>query len=168
MEFTLEHRFAIDRETYINEVYFNKGLGKEMDQALGLGTKELIEESDTDEIFKRVNLVRPQKDLPRAARKVMGDKGLGYFETTIHHKGQHRLEWKMKTEMMPDRVFGGGEVLLLEDGEGTIRRVSGEIHCKMFGVGKMIEKTVIENIRESYDKAAACTHAWIAKHHQAS
>lgn len=167
MQFSLEHRFDIDRETYMAEVYFNKEMGRQMDQALGLGSKELIEEVDDEAIYKRVNMVRPQRDLPRALRKVLGDKGLGFFETTIHYKGEFRLEWKMKTEMMPDRIFGGGEILILDDNGATIRRVSGEINAKIFGVGGMIEKTSVENVRESYDKAAAITSQWIADHHKA-
>lgn len=165
MEFSLEHRFTIPRSIYVEEIYFNDGLADRMQVALELGKKQLIEEEDNELILRRVHLVRPEKDLPRPIKKLFGKKGLGYFETTTYYKGENRLDWSMKTEMMPERVYGGGEILILEDGEHVLRRVTGTITASIFGVGGIIEKTSIEGIRESHDKAAEVTRAWIREFH---
>jgi hypothetical protein len=112
--------------------------------------------------------VKPKQDLPRALKKLFGKQGLGYYETTVYYKGQYRLEWSMKTEMMSDRIHGGGEILIIGDGDGVLRRVTGTINASIFGVGKLIEKTAVDNIKTSYDKAAQVTTDWLKENNYTS
>lgn len=166
MKFTLEHRFAISRQLYLDEVYFHPELTKELEEAADLASKDMVEEEITDEYIRRVHFTKPRKDLPSAIKRVLGNRGMGFHETTIYYKNDYRLEWHMKTEVMPDRIYGGGEILFLEDGDHMIRRVHGELTAKVFGVGGLIEKVSVEGVKDSYDKVAEVTNAWIAKHHK--
>jgi len=40
-----------------------------------------------------------------------------------------------------------------------------DVEVSIFGVGRVFEKFAEKSVRESYDKAAAFTNAWWAKHH---
>ena len=165
MKFHIEDIFDIDRERYENEMFFDPEMNRHINESLKLGPKHLIEEIDNDEILYRKNLFSPKIDIPKSAKKLIRNKGLGYFESSTFYKGKHYANWSIKTEMFPDKITGGGKFLFEEVGNKTRRIVQGEINAKMFGVGEIIERLIIQNLEENYEKITKVTKQWIKEHY---
>jgi hypothetical protein len=166
MQFVLEHRFALDRDKYEQEVYFDAGLRARIDRAIKILSRQRLETEDNESIFRRVDLVKPERDLPSVARTILSGRSLEYIETATYYKGEHRIAWSISSKLLPEKFRGGGEVHLLENANHVIRRISGEVEISIFALGNMIEKMIINGIRESYNKAAEITSIWIAEHYE--
>ncbi len=166
MKFRIEHTFPIDRERYENEMFFDLPMNDHIAEVLNLGPKKLLEEQDDEEILYRKNLLSPRFDIPKILKKALGNKGIGYFESTTFYRKEHRAIWSIQSEMFPDKITGHGEFLFEDLGDHTKRIVIGEISVKFFGVGKTIERLIVQNIEDSYEKVSQITQQWIEKHYR--
>ena len=166
MKFEIKDKFLVDRERYEKEIYFHPEMNERMDQVIDLKTREILEEEENDTFHRKVQRIIPKRELPSALKTVLGGKGLGYVETTTYFKKEHRLDWSIKTEIMSDKIKGGGTINFIEDHGHVIRHVKGEITASVFGVGGLIERSIVDSIKDSYQKASNVTKAWIAERYR--
>ena len=163
MKFTIAHEFDCDAPTFW-KIFFDPAYQEDM--YAGLRIKErtvLMYEEDEREIRRRIKIV-PERDLPAALKSVVqGD--LGYIEHNVYHKGQNVMDVQIEPTLMKDRFFMQGAFRVVPLGPSRIRReFVGTIEVKVPFLGGTIEKLVMDDVRKSYDQAAATTARWIAKH----
>lgn len=137
--------------------------------ALGVKLRTILDRQDTPETLKRKVRVVPGFPLPAPVQKVMGGRELEYLEESTFHKARKVLDWKATPGMMADKVRVGGTVQATAVGANSVRRViEGEVSIDVFGLGGLMEKGVIESVKNSYEKASNMTREWIraGKHKQ--
>ena len=98
--------------------------------------------------------------MPGPVKKVLGET-MAYQEFTTFDRAKKDWNWHLKMSGPSSKVHVGGHIDLLpgRGGFGCIRRTSFEVECKLFGVGKLIEKTVKQETLANYEKAARFINA---------
>jgi len=89
-------------------------------------------------------------DVPRAARKVMGDKA-GWIEQTEYDFDQHRMTFSTKPFIFPDKVTCTGTYALLPSAGGFRREIIGDLEVRVRLAGKLAEKFIVKNLKETYE-----------------
>ena len=98
-----------------------------------------------------------------ALRKV-AEKGLGYRETSTFDKKTKVLKNEAEPESLKGKLFIGGDIRAEAAGEKKCRRIFDvNIEAKVFGVGGMIEKRILADMQDSYEKAAVFTNKYIVE-----
>ena len=121
---------------------------------------ELASEEERGEVLHRVANIIPRVDMPGPIKKVLGDS-IGYQEFTTFDRAKKDWKWHLKMSGPGSKIHVGGSIELLpgRSGSGCVRRTHFQIECKIFGVGKMIEKTVKQETLENYERAAVFINA---------
>ncbi len=152
MKFRIEHTFEGPPEK-VWELIWDREFEKELKEALNLEELKIIEELDEGDTILIRRKVTPKISIPAAIKKIAGDK-ISYIEENRIKKGTFSFTWEIKLNTLQDRVKTGGVFYVEPYGEnGAKRVVEGEIKVNIFGLGRSIEKLVVNNLKENFDKA---------------
>jgi hypothetical protein len=160
MKFTSEHIFrGVSVENY-EKLYFDEPFNEALCVAVRLfRTLDSFEQRD-DSIHRAVT-VGPDREVPGPVAKVIGAKKLLYTEFVDYQRGHYQGTWKTIPTALADKVESHGDFQFIPQGDNVVRRVTGIIKVKLFGVGGLIEKFIVADVQKSYDQAASFTQDWI-------
>ena len=168
MRFELIHRFPVTPRRYV-EAVTAPGYDDFVAAALSLRERREISRSEDGPVVSRTVRVVPERDLPPAIAKLTGGKTLAYDETIELdiHTGQGR--WRVTPGLLEGRIKAEGSFVLVADESsgGCVRTVQGEITVRIFGAGGMVEKFIVAQVRDSYDRGADVVRQWLGKLDQA-
>jgi hypothetical protein len=161
--FEARHIFDTDVDTYWSKVFFED----EFQQRLymeGLKFKQyelLSKKTEPDGTILRSVRTEPSSDAPAVVKKIIGDS-IAYVENGTFDAKTKRWKYEIVTSKMADKVKIGGDFWVEAKGAKKIERiVKVNITVKVFAVGGAIESFIEKTTRESFDKAAAFTNAYI-------
>jgi len=106
----------------------------------------------------------PDKELPGPIAKIAGSKKLIYEQENHLDTSTHVMQWQVFPKVATDKVTAKGTMTVRTIATGVERRVQGEVRVQIPLIGGRIEKAILVSVSESYEKAAAATHRWIANH----
>lgn len=163
MDFRVAHVFSgIDRAAY-EKLYFDESFNVALCRSVKLD-RTLVSFDDQDGVLKRRVRVRANRQLPRPVAKILGAEYIEYTEHLEYRWGSFRGTWRTISAVLPDKVETQGLFRFEDSVAGVQRIVEGTVRVKIFGVGGLVEKGVVEDVRTSYDNAARFTREWIAGH----
>jgi hypothetical protein len=162
MKLHIEHTFHGISPADYETLYFDEEFGVALCQAVKLGREVLKFEKTGDRIVRHVR-VTPQRDVPGAIKKVLGEKPFSYVEEVEFEVGKLRGRWKTVPSIVPDKVLTGGTLVFEPVSGGVKRVVDGEIKVNVFGIGGIVEKFVVGEVEKSYGDAAVFTQQWVDK-----
>ncbi|MBN2192454.1 MAG: DUF2505 family protein [Polyangiaceae bacterium] len=124
---------------------------------------EQLSFEETDRQIRRVIRVTPRLvGIPGPLQKVIGD-GVSYEEHGVFDKTSKTFKYSIKTSRMPDKVKTDGVVYCVPAGEGKSKRIfEMTVVAKIFGVGAMIEKQIIQDTTRDYATGAQFTNKYLA------
>ena len=162
MKFEISNVFTgIDRNQYI-ALFLDKDFNDYLESHLPVRERKEIERTDDGVTITRKLRIDYGKKLPAAAAKVVGADYIYYFETSRFRRGNYSLEWEVAPSVMQDKITSRGTITLFEAGEKKVRRVlGGELRIKIFGVGRLVEKRIVEGVERKYREIAEMTQAYI-------
>ncbi len=162
MKFKCEHVCQnTDLVTY-EQTFFDTGFNDALCDHVKL-KRELLEEHRDEQSYKRIAKIYPDRELPGPLKKLVPADQFSYTEHVTYTWGSRTAQWHIELPaMIADKVSKAeGTYIFTETGDGVSRVVEGEIVVKIFGIGKIVEKFLAEQIESSYDKAADFTQTWI-------
>lgn len=119
-----------------------------------------FEETDT-EIRRSVEVTPELGPMPGPLKKLLGD-GLGYREDGVFNKATKRYKITITPNKMADKISITGEMWMEPAGEGKSNRIfTCSVSAKIFGVGGMMEKKTIEDMKKSYEIGASFTNSYL-------
>ncbi len=98
--------------------------------------------------------VVPRKELPALAQKALGSSRFTYVQETEERDGELLLRWKVLPDVMADKIACGGTLRVVAAPGGCERVIEGQVNVKVMLVGGTIEKAVVEQLQQGYDRAA--------------
>src|SRR5206468_8927198 len=117
-----------------------------------------------DRIERVVDVVPRMGDLPGPLKKLV-EGGAGYRERDVFDKKAKRMTLKVEPSVLQGKLTISGVMHTEPVGDAQCRRIyETSIVAKVFGVGGMIESRILEDVKKSYDKAAAFTNRWVKEH----
>lgn len=129
--------------------------------ALGVKMRQELERKDEGNTIKRKARVIPGFPIPGAVQKLFGDKELEYLEESTFYRDRQVMDWSSKPNLFAEKVKAAGQVIVKPEGNGVRRTITGEISVDIFGVGRIMEGAVKDNVERSYERASDLTRQWI-------
>ena len=149
-----QQRLAFDFPPEVTQKYMTdeKALQYLKDNHPDLRDIEVIQDSEKG--GKRVIEMKYISDvnLPGPLKKVMG--GAASQALTIKfniNTKDHTGTMEMIPGQMADKIKVSGDISVKQQGDKWVQHIDGEVSVKIFGVGKMAEKFLVEKIESSSD-----------------
>jgi len=151
----IEQSFDCDEDTYWNEVFFDEAFNEKLYME-DLGFPQWKVESQRNEgdvVIRSVRIVPKTAELPKPVKKLVGDN-IGYREEGRFDWSQRRYTFQIVPHKLPDKLDVRGSMWIERRGEGRIDRILElEVTAKVFGIGGIVEKRIIDDTRSGYEKA---------------
>lgn len=160
MKFHVQHTFHKISVADYEKLYFDEEFNIALCKAVKL-SREVVELHSDDTLYKRILKVGPDRQLPKPMAMVLKTDRLFYREHLDYEWGSHRGQWKTIPMVLANKVVSEGQFSFAKEGNGVVRVVEGEIAVKILGVGGVIEKHILEDVKRSYEDAAEFTRSWI-------
>lgn len=146
------------------ELYFDSDFNVEMyERGLGFPSCKVIERREQGEHLIRRMVMVPKIDMPGPVAKLVGDK-VGFEERGDWNRNEGVFRFKLILAAFGDKARIDGEMRLAPHGEGYCRRiVDFEVEVEMFGVGGMIEKTVMDSNIDGWNRSAKWINEYLAR-----
>jgi len=144
-------------------LFFDDGFNVEMyERGLGFPECKIVERTETEAKLHRRMALTPSIDMPKAVAKLVGDR-VGTVEVGDWDKQEGVYRWDIELAAFGDKVRIGGTMKVVAHGDGHCKRiVAFEVEAKMFGVGKIIEKTAASNTLDGWKNSAAFINGYLA------
>jgi hypothetical protein len=162
MNFHFSHDFDIDVANYW-KIFLSEEFSKEMFADLKMKKYEVSKREDDGKRFVRVQTLEPTTPIPSFLTSLI--KSTAYTEYDDLDWATNTMKVDIKTAMFQDKFKMGGNytVTPLDGGKRCRREFKGEVKVSIALIGGRIEKYMLEQMRDSYETAAATTRRWIAK-----
>lgn len=160
---TLDHELHCTPER-IWPLYFEDAFNVEMyERGLGFPSCKIVERRDEgDKLFRRMQMT-PKLEMPKAVTKIVGDR-VGYEETGEWVRSEGAYHWRLLLAAFGDKLRVAGTMRFVAHGDGHCRRlVEFEVDAKMFGIGKLVEKTAAQNTIEGWHNSAKWINDYLAR-----
>lgn len=161
----IQHVYECDEDRFWSEIIFGTDFNRELFiDHLQFKQWEVasFEESDT-EIRREVHVQPVTGELPAMLKKVVGDN-LGYTEHGVFDKKTKRYTIRIVPNRLGDKLHINAVITVASRGEGRCERTLDlDVQAKIFGVGAMVEKRIIADTRDSYDKSYSFSKSYLAR-----
>lgn len=162
--FSFEHEFNCADPAAFWRCYFDPEHEARLDEALGLQSREILE--DTDDGTTRLVRCRvvPKRQIPGWLRAVTR-AGLEYEEESTFYKADDRIEIHIHPALMSGRtrIDCTYSVVAIEPGRVS-RRFEGEIEMRIPVIGGRLERAIVRDMEASYEVAVPLTQACLDLH----
>lgn len=150
--FRLEHSFP-DIPLELFERHLNHPeLIAMLDAMPAFRSRELVERQDLPDGKTRWRFkVVAGGDIPPAARKVVNEDLLTWWEDTTFSPTEHCIYWSIEPVKIKDKLVCRGTWKLIAQGGGTHRVIDGELTVKVPLVGKVAETFLVGELKRNYD-----------------
>lgn len=150
--FRLEHQFP-DIPIELFEQHLNHPELIEMLDAMpAFRSRDLVDKEDLGNGRTRWRFkVVAGGEIPPAARKVMSEEMLTWWEDTTFVPEEHCIYWTIEPVKLKDKFVCKGTWKLYPMGEGTRRVIDGELTVKVPLVGKVVETFIVGELKRNYD-----------------
>jgi hypothetical protein len=155
---------GVDREKFM-KLFFDPEFNEQVKKGVPVRERQEIKREDDGKVLRSTMRVVPARQIPEGARKILGADTASYEEDSVYRHGSYVVEWKVRWSFLPGKIRHEGTMKLFEEGKDAVRReISGDLKVSLFGVGGLVEKTIVEGIEESYKQATSFTQRWIDEH----
>jgi hypothetical protein len=166
MEYRIEDTFDVSAERYW-EIFFsdeyNAGLWPALDIKRELLAFERTGEGPSLRIHREQRLL-PQREVPGFIKKLVSG-AISYVEKNDFVAADNAMRTVTIPGFAADRITTTGVYRLEPLGDARCKRVwEGVCECRIPLVGGKVEKQLVEEVRESYRRAADFTRKWITQH----
>jgi hypothetical protein len=160
---TLEHEINCPPER-MWELFFDDDFNLEMyERGLEFPKCEIAEKRDDGKVLYRRMVMVPKLDVPKALKKVIGDR-TGFEESGEWVRSAGEWRWKIKLAAFGDKVRVEGVMRLEPHGDGHCKRITNfEVEAKIFGIGKLVEKTSADNVIGGWGNSAKWINGYLAR-----
>lgn len=160
-ERSVEHEYPCDEETFWNELFLNEEHGQACYQALGFGRYEVIRSEQREgRVHRVVEAVPPEVQLPGPLKKLLAN-GSGYRETGVYDPSTRQYEVNVTPFSLADRLEIRGKLYTRPTPSGCQRVYVAQVKAKVFGIGALVERTILDNTEKAYAHSARFSREWL-------
>lgn len=159
MKLHVRHTFPCDPETFW-KMYWDD----EFDAMLQRGNtvqRELLEQRDEGGVVVRRVRFTPQRDLPAPAAKLLGSSKLVYEQESRFDPARSEMAWRVIPTILPGKLDARGTFVVRPIEGGCEQVVDGDIKVDVRFIGGQIEKAVVAEVEQSYQRTAEVAREWL-------
>ena len=162
MKLYVRHAFDCTPETFW-KMYWDDAFD-EMLRRDATVERELVWERSEGTVSARRLRFTPDKELPRPVAKLIGAQKLIYEQENRFDASQGTMTWEVIPTFLPGKFSASGTFHVRPTPAGCERIVDGNIGVNVRFIGGQIEKAVVAEILESYEKTTVTCREWLTKY----
>lgn len=159
MKLLVRHTFPCDPATFW-KMYWDDAFDAELRKESAVERELLEERRDGSVLVRRVRLT-PERELPGPAAKLLGSNKLVYEQENRWDEAAGRLEWRVIPTVLPGKLDAQGTFLVRGVPGGCEQVIEGEITVNVRFIGGQIEKLIVGEVQQSYDRMAEVCRRWL-------
>ena len=159
MDFLFEHRFDAPRKE-VAEALLDEGYQASLDGMEPLEKRDVLKQGESGGKVVRLTRCVLGTDLG-AAKRFLGDAEPAWVEEAVWDDAAQTWTWVIKPEIHADILSSEGKTELVDEGDKTLRRVSGWVKIRVPLYGGRIENTIVRGLEEAYDNEAHRLRDWL-------
>lgn len=152
MKLHIDNVFPADPNT-VWDTFNDPTFEARLEATSGIQYKTLSDAVENGIEIRRIQCTA-KKELPKMLARALGAEHLSYTQVNRLDRAKNRLEWEVIPMALADKVVAKGVTTIVVKNGASHRTVDGEITVKIPLVGAAIEKTIVNEVSESYLKAA--------------
>mgnify|MGYP001338559240 CR=1 FL=1 len=164
MRIEVQHDLPLEIEDYWQTLYSSRPFIESL-YVDGLGARDLqitAWERGPNKAFSRVLSFNPRMSAPRAVKKILGDafrcEEEGHFDPNA---GQWHFVYR--SSPLGDKLSISGGQHLSAHPEGCTLHCYLDVAVSIFGVGKLVEKTITTQFKADMEAHARFVRRWVAR-----
>ncbi len=161
LAYRFEHIFNCDSVENYWKAYFSSEMQDKLDNALGIGSTEILNVVDSEDVMTRTVVKVPNRQLPSFLKKFANGK-LVFTQNQRFRKPENRITIDVTNSMFPNRSEIKGEYIVESAGAGKVKRTyTGTVSVTVPLIGKRVEKWVLVDLEKSMNTGASVTQKWL-------
>ena len=131
-----------------------------------LGSAEVLEQhQDGDVVHQDVRYLF-QAELSRAVTRVVDPARMTWIERSVCDLSRHETTCEILPDHYAGLLTGRYRSVVVEQGSGSRRTISGELKVKMPFVGGKVEGAIVGGLTENAAAQVGLIEAWISRSHR--
>lgn len=162
MKLNVRHTFPCDPETFW-KMYWDDGYDAMLSEGSGVERELLEERTEGDVVVRRVRFT-PDRELPGPVASLLGSNKLIYEQENRWDPSASEMTWKVIPTVLPGKLDARGTFRIRPTAGGCEQVVEGDITVNVRFIGGQIEKAVVAEVQQSYERMAEISRRWLKTH----
>jgi hypothetical protein len=160
IKFDLVYRLQRATPSRCAELFFDAGFMQATKAAAGAKSlEEMARREEGARVHRRIRVV-PDRAVPPPLRALLRDE-VAFFEDSVFDRDSLTVEWRSTASVWSDRFDLAGKTTYRSAGDDVERRIVGEIRVRAAGVGGVIERLLVGDMRETHGRITLLAQRWI-------
>jgi len=117
---------------------------------------------DNDKIYMKLKYTM-EVSMPGPVKKALGGASHSFVADLILDTQNNTATLEFNPARMADKIKAGARVTFEKQGDRWVQRMDGDVTVKIFGVGKVVEKFIVEKFQNSYALEARLRNDYVSR-----
>ena len=117
---------------------------------------------DNDKIYIKLKYTM-EVSMPGPVKKALGGASHSFVADLILDTQNNTATLEFNPARLADKIKAGARIAFEKEGDRWIQRLDGDVTVKILGLGKVVEKFVVEKFRNSYTLEARLRNEYVHK-----
>ena len=118
--------------------------------------------TDDDKIYIKLKYTM-EVSMPGPVKKALGGASHSFVADLILDTQNNTATLEFNPARMADKIKAGARVAFEKQGDHWIQRMDGDVTVKIFGVGKVVERFIVEKFQNSYAIEARLRNEFVSE-----
>ncbi|HEX8791269.1 MAG TPA: DUF2505 family protein [Polyangiaceae bacterium] len=160
MRFDLAFRLRGITPSRCAELFFDPRFAQATKAEAGAKSLEELERREEGRrVHRRIRVV-PDRTVPAPLRALLRDE-VAFVEDSVFDRDALTVEWRSNASVWSDRFELSGKTTFRAAGDEVERRILGELRVRANGVGGMIERLLVADMKETHGRITRLAQRWI-------
>ena len=158
------HPLQCTEETYWTHCIFQEEYNRQLylEQLRFPAYETLERKEDAEFLFQRVRITPLLPPLPGPVKKLIGEH-LNYVEEGTFNKAKKQYSFTIIPSVLAQKLSFSGLLYCISEGEKKcVRTIEIDVNVQLFGIGRLIEELLLQELRKSYDISQRFTDAYVS------
>ena len=164
MKIEVEHRYErISCEAFV-KMYFSVAYNNAIAPIVSLKERRIDSEVHLENgRTERRIFMAPDVALPSVLAKMAAHASIAYTEVSVYDPQTYTVKYHIESAAQK-MISVSGQVMFIADSTAVRRRIQGDVHVKILGLGHVIERLIASETQKRYDAVHVFTQDYIDSH----
>lgn len=160
MKFDLVYRLRRTTPSRCAELFFDARFTQATKAVAGAKSLEEMDRREEGARVHRRMRVVPDRAIPAPLRALLRDE-VAFIEDSVFDRDSLTVDWRSTPSLWSDRFDLSGKTTYYATGDDVERRIVGEVRVRAAGVGGMLERLLVGDMKETHGRITLLAQRWI-------